>query len=323
MRTLWPVHSDPGNHARLWGAHYPGLPNQPRHVGVGIASSGVTVQNCVLDTFQFGIGLPLLGRNATLQGNTLENNFKGIWFGPGGRNSTITGNHFNTNGEFGLEFRERARNNTVKSNTAFNNGRVGIQINRDARVNVISHNYVFTADDEDLGTRGGIALDSDSVDNVIEHNTVDGGIFGIRFNGGVRRNLIRENFVTGARRAGIWFNGDPGDTSPGNNTVIGNFVTANGDTSTDAPGNEGIRIEEGANKNRLLRNVVTRNFSIGVHICGNDNRVRHNRMFNNDQDSDLPLDLCVDQDATGNVVNSNQVGNEDLNCTRECTSLNP
>jgi parallel beta-helix repeat protein len=145
--------------------------------------SGVTVRNCNVSGFVWGILLVdgasnnLIMRNAAIDNidgisaqldtddnvirwNTVSNNFIGIFIRDAD-NNIIENNEANDNGFQGIRLRESSDNNVVRFNTAIGNDRDGFailqsSINNEIVENESSNNagYGFLDETEDSGTAG-------------------------------------------------------------------------------------------------------------------------------------------------------------------------
>jgi parallel beta-helix repeat protein len=91
-----------------------------------INKKNVTIQNCVITNFSYGIQLRE-SENNYLSENTINENFRGIFIYLS-NNNTLSGNIVDNNAQRGIHITELSYYNRVYNNTASNNGGDGVYI---------------------------------------------------------------------------------------------------------------------------------------------------------------------------------------------------
>jgi len=248
--------------------------------GVLVSANNVTVRNCIVRNFQFGInttgtlnyffnntlqenseGLITRGAGNTFEANTANNNTLRGFRVVNGAGNTFRSNTANGNGQDGFFITDTATQ--VLDNTANGNGRHGIALvgatNTLADGNTANNN-------QDIG----IYLQT-ATTNVVSNNTAMGNFFGgIRMQSISTSNLISNNqvFDNGLNpccRPGI----QPAAAGDVNNTILNNDV-----------GNNGIGIQV-PGSTQVIGNIVHGNSKDGILVDGEFNTVDGNEIFNN------------------------------------------
>jgi len=126
----------------------------------------VTIKNCVVKNFTYGIYLGYPSSNNMLMNNTANNNTYGIF--SSSSNNILTSNTANNNNEFGI-FLGYSNNNTLTNNIASNNGDHGIRlyfsINNVLTYNIMENNGVYIS---------GSDVSYFNTHNITGDNTVNG-----------------------------------------------------------------------------------------------------------------------------------------------------
>jgi parallel beta-helix repeat protein len=137
--------------------------------GAGINLTGisrVTVENCSVTGFQYGIALSG-SSNDTLTDNTANYNGKGFEVKTNGihlsSSNTFTGNTADNNVKDGFEFYGSSSNNTLTGNTANNDGIFGFSL-------TATYNTTFTGNTADSNYHSGFRLGPLAVDNTLSGN---------------------------------------------------------------------------------------------------------------------------------------------------------
>lgn len=266
--------------------------------GVVIETDGNVVQRCTISEFVSGIRAnPAVTGNRILSNAVMDNLLFGIQLGSSSNDNRVIDNVAHDNGEAGIQINSSSREIHVVGNDVSGNLIAGIRFNSRSQENEVLLNRVAGE-----GERG-IQFGSSAEGNEVAANTVEGGDFGINFNSGALKNIVKRNVVTTTLLAGLRFN-EGGQE----NKIFENRISDNR--------GEGVRIEDQAMDNLLRGNLVFGNDDDGIEVCGVDNIVTRNEAGFNGE-----WDVCA---VAGNIGFSN-TGEVTLDCPvpPDCEPLLP
>ncbi len=169
-------------------------------------------------------------KGCTASGNGIGTAGLGIEVSLGSTGNDVKENQVVANKRNGLVLLNGANRNEVKNNTVAGNGRIGLVVQLNSLTNNIKDNVITG------NKRNGIVVQDNSDGNVIRNNVINhngtsgalDGNQGIVVTLGAGHTDIRDNTINGNLRNGISVNAD----SSGNNTVISNSLSGNGDGVT-------------------------------------------------------------------------------------------
>jgi len=179
----------------------------------GVTVSGkqnVTIQNCIVKDYYFGIDLRSGASNNTISNNTLEGNLDGIQIS-NSNNNEISNNAVNSNGYTGI-FLNYSSSNTVTENTV-NNSHQGIYVyyssDNTLTSNIITSNNIggiyiyrsinntFITNESRNNSFNGFWLGQDSTGNNLSGNIATGNSTGFRIATASNQNTLSDNVSTG------------------------------------------------------------------------------------------------------------------------------
>jgi hypothetical protein len=183
----------------------------------------------------------------------------------------------------GVLINNSANNNTVRNNRILANAVAGIDLNN-ADNNFVHGNFIGAISPARIsGNPRGIRVFSGSADNVIggpnasvdRNLIVAGTIYGVGiFNTGSDSNTLQNNYIgefptgeaAGFQGPGVWI-----QEGANANQLVSNVIAQNGQDASSP----GVRLRAPANATLLLKNIIARNFADGVEIDGGslDNRI--------------------------------------------------
>ena len=297
--------------------------------------SGVSVRNCVVQQFVYGIVVKN-SSNVLLEHNEVRwNGLSGVDVCCGSVNVVVRQNTMHENGfdagYSGIDVEFGSSGVTVSDNTSWGNAGSGFYIFQ-------SNNLVFDNNDA-FSNSLGFNLDGETTDSTFSNNRVwsnagdgvrsvasDTNRFianDVRGNGGAgillhrsSRNALRSNNVRENGAEGIWV-----DTESYRNVIRGNDVEWNNSTGipvtdgsdwnllegnvTSHNGDAGIRVE--TSHNTFLSNRADDNATYGFWVIGSYNKLAFNSGCGNGI-----LDGLEEADAKGNVWLANNLCTSDL-----------
>jgi len=248
--------------------------------GNGIISTShtsVTIKNCKITDFQYGIHLTGGSTNSIIKDNSVSSNYEGItlYQSP---NNFINNNTVENQSSYGILLAYYSSGNTVSNNTLKKNhhgiyaygfsgynsitGNIVISNIYGIRFYSGSGNNVITNNKVSSSKYPGLTLESSpqlTTNNIVSFNTFDHNADGIKLMSS-HNNIINNNTITN-NGAGIliyndwWENGDSK-----NNIIQDNFIN-----------NSGIVISYG-NGNKIINNIINNiaSYSIWTENCNNN-----------------------------------------------------
>ena len=209
-----------------------------------VSRTGVTVKNCTVEGFLFGINLFSSSDNTLIQNTANDNHDLGFTLFSGSNNNTFRRN--TADGNFGDGFTVSyggaggSNNNTFEYNTAAGNDRDGFSVDR------VSGNH-FEKNTAAGNTRNGFRLHLGSRNNTLTKNTADGNDdHGFAVTEVSNNNTLKENIANGNG-----FNGFSLFTGSNNNILEGNTSSSNRSS--------GIEIGPFATGNTIFHNNIIGN----------------------------------------------------------------
>jgi parallel beta-helix repeat protein len=140
--------------------------------------SGVTIRNCKVSGFTFGIFLGNGASNNLIVGNTATNNGNGISAQIGTDNNIMRGNTASNN-QFSGIFIRVADNNIIENNRVDDNGLQGIRLRESADNNVVRFNTARGNGGDDFPGDGFAVLPPSSINNeFVENESRNNGNYG-------------------------------------------------------------------------------------------------------------------------------------------------
>ncbi len=255
------------------------LSGQGNYAGINLDGvSGVSVYNCNVNHFGFGIILRNSNGSSILNSNVSSNN-EGIYM-LSSNGSDITGNTANSN-SYGIYLDNHCDSNTISGNTANSNSNNGIWLSSSNSNNIITGN---TANSNDRG----IEL-SASTNNDLTGNTANSNQYGIFLTPSSNSNNFAGNTADSNSRYGIYV------WSSNNNNITDNNANSNG---------IGIYLYQGSSGNNITGNTANSN-NIGIYL---DSSNMYNILTGNTVSSNnygIFLDSSSNNNFTGNTANSN------------------
>jgi parallel beta-helix repeat protein len=277
--------------------------------GTGISSgrsSGVTIKNCLVSRFYYGIYLDF-SSNSILSNNTVSSAVVGFQFVAGSSNTAtnniadsnsygfalqdssnniITSNSVNSNDQYGIEL-HTCRNNTLTNNSfSSSSGGNGIQL-RYSSFNTITNN---NANSNLVGA--GILL-GDSNNNTITNNNANSNRYGIYF-GASSNNVATNNTANSNQWYGIY------SIRSNYNTITNNIANSNGN---------GIFLDTSSNNNILTNNNANSNAYYGIILGDNsNNNILTSNTANSASNGIWLRSSSNNNTLTNNIANSNYHG---------------
>jgi parallel beta-helix repeat protein len=257
--------------------------------------TGVTIKECQVKNFEFGIGLLYGANNILLTNNNVSNNSRGIYLHESS-NNFITNNETSNNTYYGTSLWSGSNDNRISGNNASGNS-TGIQIFSSERNTVVDNETSYNSID-------GIALLA-SNRNIVSYNTARGnqqsGFYLGYVENGSMDNIVASNTSFDNGRGILVFsdsdntqvidNSVSGNTHMGigvyssNNTVTGNTITAE---------NVGTVLYGRHEPTPIGGNLVTANAitdsRVGISVYGGPSNTIFNNYFNNSQNVNLSSD---------------------------------
>lgn len=246
----------------------------------------------------------------------------------------------NNNTSFGGLTLINAENVVISSSTFKNNYGSGINIQMGSNFNTIRSSF-FEANDRDFG--GGIRIETDSNDNIIEYNEMSGLIAGVRSGNGINirgssasssRNIVRYNSIHDMRDSGVYIT-----SNANNNEVYGNVIHEIDDHSGGSSGGNGIHIANisatstFSSGNKIFNNLI---YDVGTHGITlregtNNNLVYNNTIYNTGVNrgsvsgnvaSGSGIDLHSSSDTIATGASNNRVFNNLVStCATVCLNV--
>lgn len=249
-------------------------------------SNNVTIQNCTVSKFTYGILLTASDGNV-LVNNTLNNNRIGIQFGvyPYGpsSNNLLLGNIASYNTFIGILFNEDSHRNTLINNIANNNFAAGIY-------HTFSSNNTIIENRASYNGYYGIGV-SDSSHNTLINNTANYNAVGIAVYGWIYGPIVNNiliNNTVNHNRDGIHnafaYNGIITDNNASYNTKFGIYILYSINTTLIGNivnyGYDGIWLLFSDNNN-LIKNTVNYNYrGISAVLSHNNNIKKNTALYN-------------------------------------------
>jgi len=286
------------------------------YTGDGVSINGhnnVTVKNCIITGFEYGIHFTGAGYGAILNNTANSNNGHGIWL-YSSSNSTIANNTASSNGNGGGIVLESGSDNNVVSNNTAGSDYIGIYFSSSPN-NTIADN---TASSNTYGIRldsssnnnatnntansngnTGISLQSSSDNNTVANNTASLNTRGISLDSSSDNNIDNNNASNNTGAYNIILQG-----SSMNNTVSNNIANSNQNSY-----GEGIRIQDSSAYNTIMNNTAISNSYMGIHIytnVHNNNIIGNTIVYGSDG---ITLDASSgNNNITGNNISSTGYG---------------
>lgn len=266
----------------------------------GIISSlpreNLTIRNCIISGFDFGIALNAFTNFTTITNNTVFNitalgSAVGIDGANDGVNNTVTYNTVTTTDDIGISWGGTGETGLfIAHNLVHSNSLVGIAANS---ANATIYNNTLFNNSAAGGNVG--ALEITIRDNTLAyentvHNNSDQGVE-LSSSGGNTNFTFRNNIINGSGYYGLLFNSDAGDTEiyVMHNTISNNsrFLESFGDAALQIQSSEigtfinntilenfveGVQIED-SNHIEIINSTSTENAGSGITTTGTTNNL--------------------------------------------------
>jgi parallel beta-helix repeat protein len=267
--------------------------------------SNVTVENAIIEGFQFGINLES-SSGSIVSGNDVAGNVLGILLNSSSYN-TVSGNNITANIYEGIWSLFSSNISVSGNNVTSSVNACGIELegasNSSASENSVTSSFegiclsscsntTVSGNNVTANSEWGIEINSYSNDTVIGNTATANRLSGI-FLENVSDSIVSGNDATENGQMGIDI-----DYSSNNNTVSGNTATANNF--------DGIFLFVASN-NTVSGNTATANSNDGIYLedSSNDNSVCGNNVTSNKQDGIVLTDSSDQNTLSGNNVATN------------------
>jgi parallel beta-helix repeat protein len=160
-------------------------------LGLG-GTSGITIKNCVIENFYYGIKVGE-SSDVKITDNTISKcGWAAINLGPSATKNTISGNTIMNSDLHGIRL-DSSSENTISGNNVENSGN-GISLYESSNNNIVSKNIL------DKGYNSfGIHVAKSSSSNTLSENTISGYTYnGILLHDSANNNIISDNQVSGS-----------------------------------------------------------------------------------------------------------------------------
>jgi RHS repeat-associated protein len=175
--------------------------------------SGVTIKDCTINSFSYGIGIYSYSSGCTITNTTIQGqSYTGMWISYSSAINVITNTIHNIVDSYGMVIASYSNGCTIQGNTVYDTGD-NIQTSSYAYNNTYTDNILY---DAPLG----FGVSYWSTGNYFYDNTVtDCTYYGIYFGEGSDNNTARGNTLTG-NSYGMWLNNTSGHNIYHNNIYL-------------------------------------------------------------------------------------------------------